>query len=113
MAHEDEIATVSCGTTKGEVVFEFHRNWSPNGYDRAVKLFERKFFDKSHFFRTVPNFLVQFGISYSHHADLIQFAKTTIKDDPKPDPPIKFTTGTVSYAGMFDCVFVVGMQTVL
>ena len=31
--------------------------------DRAVELFDRGYYDKSHFFRVIPNFLVQFGIS--------------------------------------------------
>ena len=36
-----EEALVSCGTTKGPIVMRMHRDWSPNGYDRVVELFER------------------------------------------------------------------------
>ncbi len=75
------------------------QEWSPNGYDKAVDLFERHFYDNSHFFRAVPNFLVQFGISYSKDKELQQFAKTSIQDDPKHDPPIEFHPGIISYAG--------------
>ena len=61
--NRDETAIVRCGTSKGPIAFEFHREWSPLGYDRAVELFDRGYYDKSHFFRVIPNFLVQFGIS--------------------------------------------------
>ena len=77
-----------------------HQEWSPHGYDRAVELFQRHFYDGSHFFRVVPKFLVQFGISYSDNKELQAFARRPIPDDPKKvDPPIKFEPGTISYAG--------------
>lgn len=98
-AAEDEVARIECGTTAGDIVLELHRQWSPAGYDRAVQLFARHFYDHSHFFRTVPSFLVQFGISYNSSTSLQQLAKTPIPDDPPPEPPIKFTAGTISYAG--------------
>ena len=59
-----EKVTVSCETTAGSFKMELHKDWSPNGYKRAVELFDRGFYDNSHFFRVVPNFLVQFGIRY-------------------------------------------------
>ena len=92
-------ALVTCGTTKGELAIEFYRNWAPNGYDRLVELFRRGFYDHSHFFRVVPGFLVQFGISYTQDADLLAFADTAIEDDPQLDPRIEFRTGIVSFAG--------------
>jgi peptidyl-prolyl cis-trans isomerase A (cyclophilin A) len=97
MLPNDEITLVTCGTTKGTIVFEFHKAWSPNGYDNAVKLFKAGYFDNSHFFRTVPGFLVQFGISYNK--ELEDMSRMTIPDDPQLNPRIPFTTGTVSYAG--------------
>jgi peptidyl-prolyl cis-trans isomerase A (cyclophilin A) len=99
LIHTDEIAVVTCGTTKGTMVWELYRYWSPAGYDRAVHLLENHFYDQSHFFRTVPHFLVQFGISYSPDASLQQLAQQHIPDDPQHDPPIPFTLGTISYAG--------------
>jgi Cyclophilin type peptidyl-prolyl cis-trans isomerase/CLD len=98
----DEIkAVISCGTTKGPIVMEMVREWSPHGYDRAVELFESGFYDESHFFRVVPHFLVQFGISYSQDATLKQLGRSTIPDDPQLDPPIKFEPGIISYAGEY------------
>lgn len=96
---DDEEALIQCGTTKGDITLHLIREWSPNGYDKAVELYERHFYDNSHFFRAVPNFLVQFGISYSKDKELQHFAKKSIQDDPKHDPPIEFHPGIISYAG--------------
>ena len=59
---DDEKAIIECDTTAGPFTMELRRYWSPYGYDRAVELFDRGFYDQSHFFRVVPKFLVQFGI---------------------------------------------------
>jgi cyclophilin family peptidyl-prolyl cis-trans isomerase len=99
LIHTDEIAVVTCGTTKGIMIWELYRYWSPAGYDRAVHLLEHQFYDQSHFFRTVPHFLVQFGISYTTDSSLQHLAQQHIPDDPQHDPPIPFTLGTISYAG--------------
>jgi len=99
---EDEVAIVKCGTTRGPFSMKFYRMWSPHGYDRAVELFERGFYDHSHFFRVVEGFLVQFGISYSPDEELRGMADRTIPDDPQLDPPVKFRAGTISYAGSGD-----------
>jgi cyclophilin family peptidyl-prolyl cis-trans isomerase len=65
-----------------------------------VELFEKHFYDGSHFFRVVPRFLVQFGISYSLDKELQALSRRPIHDDPKKlDPPIPFERGTISYAG--------------
>jgi cyclophilin family peptidyl-prolyl cis-trans isomerase len=99
---EKEQAIVSCGTSTGPIVMQFTRQWSPIGYDRVVELFERSFFDHSHFFRVAPNFLVQFGISYSKDKDLQALALQRIADDPQQDPPIAFDSGIISYAGKLE-----------
>jgi len=57
------------------------------------------FFDESHFFRAVPNFLVQFGITYSQDKAVRDLMEKEIPDDPQLDPPIKFEVGVMSYAG--------------
>ena len=96
---DEQHAIVSCTTIKGEIVMHMHRSWSPNGYDRAVSLFERGYYDSSHFFRVVPHFLVQFGISYTNDMELKRFADTTINDDPKRQELMPFREGYMSYAG--------------
>mmetsp|Transcript_13627 Transcript_13627/g.23202 ORF Transcript_13627/g.23202 Transcript_13627/m.23202 type:complete len:271 (+) Transcript_13627:32-844(+) len=95
----DEISIVRCGTSTGPIVLEFHREWSPHGYDRAVELFSKGFFDHTHFFRVVPGFLVQFGITYSTSQALKQLGHTQIPDDPPLEPKMAFAEGTISYAG--------------
>uniref|UniRef100_A0A7S2LII9 PPIase cyclophilin-type domain-containing protein n=1 Tax=Leptocylindrus danicus TaxID=163516 RepID=A0A7S2LII9_9STRA len=90
---------VTCDTTAGPFTMHLVREWSPNGYDRAVELFKRGFFDGSHFYRVLPHFLVQFGISYTNDPELLKFANKNIPDDQKFDPPMKFKEGTISYAG--------------
>jgi len=96
---DEQHAIVSCTTTKGEIIMHMHRSWSPNGYDRAVSLFERGYYDSSHFFRVVPHFLVQFGISYTNDMELKRFADTTINDDPKRQELMPFREGYMSFAG--------------
>jgi len=92
-------AIVNCDTTSGPFQFHLYREWSPNGVDRAIELYEKHFFDNSHFFRVVHGFLVQFGISYSLDQALIRFGNSNIPDDPQLDPPIPFEEGIISYAG--------------
>jgi len=77
----------------------FHKSWSPNGYERATSLFERGYYDHSHFFRVVPHFLVQFGIGYTQERELKHFADSSIKDDPKRADLMPFREGYVSFAG--------------
>src|SRR5690242_1689048 len=50
-------------TTKGDFVVEVHRDWAPLGADRFYNLVRNRFFTNAAFFRVVPNFIVQFGLS--------------------------------------------------
>lgn len=95
----EQHAMVQCTTTAGQIIMHMHRDWSPNGYDRAVSLFERGYYDNSHFFRVVPHFLVQFGISYTKDIELTKFADSTILDDPKRNDLMPFREGMMSFAG--------------
>jgi cyclophilin family peptidyl-prolyl cis-trans isomerase len=95
----DEVSVIKCGTTTGPIVMEMHREWSPKGYDKAVALFEKGYYDHTHFFRVVPHYLVQFGITYSEDQELKNFGNQDIMDDPQLDPIIPFEPGTISFAG--------------
>jgi hypothetical protein len=46
MSDDNEEALIKCGSTKGDFSFRLIRNWAPFGYDRAVKLFEKGFYDE-------------------------------------------------------------------
>ncbi|HUE13558.1 MAG TPA: peptidylprolyl isomerase [Planctomycetaceae bacterium] len=54
---------VKLETTKGDVVIEVHRNWSPNGADRFYELVQNGFFDGCRLFRVIEGFVVQTGIA--------------------------------------------------
>jgi peptidyl-prolyl cis-trans isomerase A (cyclophilin A) len=81
-------------TSKGPIVIEAHRDWSPNGVDRFYQLVEQGFYDDVRFFRVVPGFVVQFGM----HGDPATNAKWVAQ--PLMDDPVKQTNrrGTVVYA---------------
>jgi len=54
---------VRFATTKGLFDLKVHRDWSPKGADRLYWLFTHRYYDGVRFFRAVPNFVVQFGMS--------------------------------------------------
>ena len=95
----EEDVKVHCTTTAGPITFVLHSSWSPQGYARAALLFQRGYYDQSHFFRVIPHFLVQFGISYTTDVELKRIAEATIQDDPKREDLLPFREGMVSFAG--------------
>jgi peptidyl-prolyl cis-trans isomerase A (cyclophilin A) len=54
---------VRLATTKGAVDVMVHRDWSPKGADRVHWLVTHGFYDGTRFFRTVKDFVTQFGLS--------------------------------------------------
>ena len=68
-------------TTKGPVVIEVTRAWSPNGADRFYNLVRAGYFTDLYFFRVVGGFMAQFGVSSK--PEIAQaWVKETIPDDP-------------------------------
>lgn len=68
-------------TAKGEFTVHVTRDWAPLGADRFYNLAKHHFFDGATFFRVIPGFVAQFGISpYPAVAKVWDNAK--IKDDP-------------------------------
>ena len=68
-------------TTKGDFVVEVTRAWAPLGADRFYNLVKNHFYDGAAFFRVVPSFMAQFGISPKPAIARV-WASATIKDDP-------------------------------
>jgi peptidyl-prolyl cis-trans isomerase A (cyclophilin A) len=68
-------------TTKGDFTVEVTRAWAPLGADRFYNLVRHHFYDNGSFFRVVPNFVVQFGIS-AHPPVSAAWEHTEIPDDP-------------------------------
>ena len=62
-AKAPQLFTVVFKTTKGTFVGQVHRTWAPIGADRFYNLVKKHFFDGDKFFRVVPGFVAQFGIS--------------------------------------------------
>jgi peptidyl-prolyl cis-trans isomerase A (cyclophilin A) len=50
-------------TTRGPFVVEAHHAWAPWGVDRFYYLVKHGFYDSTAFFRVLPGYIAQFGIS--------------------------------------------------
>jgi peptidyl-prolyl cis-trans isomerase A (cyclophilin A) len=76
-----ETFRVRFATTRGDFVVNVTRAWSPMGADRFYNLVKHHFFDNASFFRVVPGFVVQFGIS-AYPPVAAAWANANIKDEP-------------------------------
>jgi peptidyl-prolyl cis-trans isomerase A (cyclophilin A) len=85
---------VNFDTTKGLIVIDVHRDWSPFGADRFYNLVNNGFFTGVRFFRVIPNFMAQFGIN-GNPAVNAAWEKVDLKDDPPGKQ--SNTRGTISY----------------
>jgi peptidyl-prolyl cis-trans isomerase A (cyclophilin A) len=81
-------------TSKGPIVIETHRDWSPNGVDRFFQLVESGYYDDVRFFRVVPGFVVQFGM-HGNPATNAQWVSQLLMDDPVKQ---RNKRGTVTFA---------------
>jgi peptidyl-prolyl cis-trans isomerase A (cyclophilin A) len=82
-------------TSVGKFVITVHRAWAPNGADRFYNLVKNGFYDETRFFRVVPDFMVQFGIS-GDPAIASPWQNASVKDDPSTGH--SNTKGFVSFA---------------
>jgi len=83
-------------TTKGDLVIDVHRDWSPNGADRFYNLVRANYFDGVRFFRAVKGFMVQFGISPRVDVNRA-WLNANIKDD-RANSSVHNKRGFVSFA---------------
>ncbi len=84
---------VTLDTSKGPVVIDVTREWSPLGADRFYQLVKSGYYDGARFFRIVPGFVVQIGLAGDPKA-------TKKWSQPIVDEPVKQsnTRGYVSFA---------------
>src|SRR5579862_3768748 len=61
-AKAPDVYKVKFTTTKGDVIIQVNRVWAPIGADRFYNLVRGGFYKDAAFFRTLPNFMTQFGI---------------------------------------------------
>ena len=68
-------------TSKGDFVVQVTRSWAPLGADRFYNLVKHGYFNGAAFFRVVPGFIVQFGLSADPAVNKV-WRTANIKDDP-------------------------------
>lgn len=81
-------------TTKGDVVVLVHRDWSPLAADHFYELVQTGFYNDTAFFRSVPGFIVQWGMNGDPKLNK-EWSEATIQDDP---PKVSNKVGTVVFA---------------
>jgi peptidyl-prolyl cis-trans isomerase A (cyclophilin A) len=75
------VYNVKFTTTAGDFVVEVHRDWAPLGADRFYNLVHYGYFTNAAFFRVIPGFVVQFGLSANPAINKVWHV-ATIHDDP-------------------------------
>lgn len=93
-AKAPDVFEVKFTTTKGDFVIEVTRAWAPQGADRFYNLVKNHFYDNATFFRVVPGFVVQFGLTGSPAVNKA-WNNANIKDDPVVQ---KNLPGTITFA---------------
>jgi peptidyl-prolyl cis-trans isomerase A (cyclophilin A) len=68
-------------TTQGDIVIQVTRAWAPLGADRFYNLVRGGFFTNATFFRVIPGFMAQFGLSADPKVTAV-WSTETLKDDP-------------------------------
>jgi peptidyl-prolyl cis-trans isomerase A (cyclophilin A) len=93
-AKAPQLFTATFKTTKGTFQIEAHRTWAAKGADRFYNLVKSGFYDGVVYFRVVPRFVVQFGIS-PYPSVSTAWQNATIPDDL---PTVHNTGGAVTFA---------------
>jgi peptidyl-prolyl cis-trans isomerase A (cyclophilin A) len=68
-------------TTQGDFTLQVTRAWAPLGADRFYNLVRHHFYDGAAFFRVLPGFMAQFGLSAYPEVSKA-WSEANIKDDP-------------------------------
>ncbi len=89
-----DVYRVKFVTTKGDFIVLVTRAWAPLGADRFYSLIKHEFYTDASFFRVIPGFVAQFGISARPEVSKA-WAHATIPDDPVHQSNVR---GTLSFA---------------
>lgn len=85
---------VTFETTVGNFVLTVYRDWAPHGADRFYNLVTNGFYNEQRFFRVVPGFVVQWGMSGDPEITK-EWANAQFLDDPVKESN---TRGRISFA---------------
>jgi cyclophilin family peptidyl-prolyl cis-trans isomerase len=85
---------VAFATSKGDVLVEVYKSWSPHGAERFYQLVSQRFFDDQRFFRVLPQYIAQFGASADPKQN-DRWDDAKIPDDPRTHSNAR---GTLSFA---------------
>jgi peptidyl-prolyl cis-trans isomerase A (cyclophilin A) len=89
-----DMFTVKFKIRAGVFFVQVKREWAPHGADRFYNLVKNGYYDGVPFFRVVPSFMVQFGISGDPRLNEV-WRQASILDDPNKVPNKK---GYVTFA---------------
>ena len=93
-AKAPDVYDVKFVTTAGDFTIKVTRAWAPNGADRFYNLVRHHFYDGVAFFRVLPGFMAQFGLS--PYPEVSQaWEKANLKDDPVVQSNLR---GYITYA---------------
>ena len=81
-------------TTKGDIILEIYREWSPRGVDHFYNLVRAGYYDQVRFSRISAGRWAQFGINGDPQISKI-WRSQTIQDDPRKQSNLR---GTIAYA---------------
>ncbi len=89
-----DLFQVKLETSKGVMLLEIHRDWSPHGVDRFYNLVRAGYYDGNRFFRISRGHWAQFGINGDPKISGL-WRTNTIPDDPRRESNVR---GTIAYA---------------
>ncbi len=89
---------VKLETSKGDILIDVVRAWSPNGAARFYDAVKAGFYDECRFFRVLPGFMVQWGINGSPKVQS-KWKNAEIKDDKvSAKERVSNTRGYITFA---------------
>src|SRR5262245_695591 len=89
-----DLFCVRMDTSKGVMMVEVHRDWSPHGADRFYNLVRAGYYDDARVFRIRPGTWAQFGVNGDPKISNAWRART-IPDDPRRESNVR---GTIAFA---------------
>ena len=81
-------------TSRGDIVFELHRDWAPLGVDHFYNLIRAGYYDDTRFYRVIKDKWAQFGINGDPRIAKV-WRTRTLPDEPRHESNVR---GTIAYA---------------